>query len=127
MTSGLRPALPDGIAEQHDLLSTLVAGLREAHDLGAPWHELASKIDGVIAHVGAHFESEEAAMGRGGYPKLDEHRQHHRTFMRRLQVLRAECDRRETELMPVFTELLETWLKHHEGTEDKLALEFLGV
>jgi hemerythrin len=66
-------------------------------------------------------------MERGGYPKLAEHRRHHATFLRRLTVLRVECDEQQTELMSSFVKSLETWLKNHERTADRDVLEFLGL
>lgn len=77
--------------------------------------------------VKGHFGAEEAAMERGGYPRLVEHRREHRLFLRRLQALRLECDRQETELMPVLTELLESWFRQHEATMDRHAIDFLGL
>ena len=61
------------------------------------------------------------------YPRFAEHQSLHRTFMKRLEALRVECDRRETELMSVFIELLESWFKTHESPADKAALSFMGI
>jgi hemerythrin len=121
------PTFPDGILAQHAHLAKKVGGLRQAHDDGAAWPELASKLDDLLENVRLHFAGEEDEMERSGYPKLAEHRQHHRTFTRRLELLRAECDHRQTELMSEFTALLETWLKNHERTDDQQVLEFLGL
>lgn len=104
----------------------MVSRLREAEAAGAPWTDLASQIDHLLEHVRGHFATEEDEMERAKYPKLEEHRHLHQTFMRRLQVVRDECDRRETELMSLFTELLENWFKNHERTADQHVLEFLG-
>jgi hemerythrin len=57
---------------------------------------------------------------------LVEHRKNHETFLRRLRILRAECDRRETELMSVFMDLLDNWFKNHERTADGLLLDYLA-
>ena len=51
----------------------------------------------------------------------------HATFMRRLIVLRRECDRRETELMGMFIELLDNWFKNHERTADAQVIAFLKL
>lgn len=125
--AGQHPTFPDGILAQHAHVSKMVAGLRRAHAEGASWPELASKLDELLESVRWHFRSEEDEMEREGYPRLAEHRDHHRTFMRRLDLLRAECDRRQTELMATLTKSLENWFANHERTADKDVLEFLGL
>ena len=120
-------ALPEGIVDQHRHLATLVERLRRAHEGGKSWEDLARMLDVLMEDVKGHFASEEAAMERGSYPRLAEHQQAHRLFVRRIHALRLECDRRQTELMSVLTELLESWFKHHEATLDRHAMEFLGL
>ena len=121
------PTFPDGILSQHAHLAKGVADLRQAEADGASWADLAWRLDDLVERVRLHFASEEDEMQRSGYPKLAEHRQHHATFLRRLTVLRAECDEQQTELMSSFVKSLETWLKNHERTADKDVLEFLGL
>jgi hemerythrin-like metal-binding protein len=121
------PPLPTGILEQHGHIATLIGELHTAHDAGVAWDELAHKLDRVLEDVRGHFEHEEAEMAKAGYPKLDEHQSAHNTFLRRLLVLRRECDRRETELMGMFIELLENWFKNHERTADAQVLKFLRI
>lgn len=105
----------------------MVAGVRAAHAAGVDWDALAEKIDEVLEVVHEHFEHEEREMKRAAYPRLEEHALAHQTFLRRLKVVRAECERRETELMALFTELLESWFKNHERTADRHVLEYLGL
>jgi len=118
--------LPEGILAQHGELSSLIAGVRQAHAQGASWPDLARMLDGLIETVQAHFDSEEGEMARVAFPMLDEHRANHDTFVRRLQVLRAECDRRETELMALFMDMLDNWFKNHERTADQHVLDYLA-
>ena len=120
------PGLPAGIVAQHSALAALISEVRGAHSRGASWDELAKMLDQLVAIVTEHFESEEQEMTQARYPMLDEHRKNHETFLRRLKILRAECDRRETELMAVFMDLLENWFKNHERTADELVLEYLS-
>lgn len=126
-TTGQHPTFPDGILAQHAHLSKMVGDLRKAHARGAPWPELAALLDELLERVRQHFGSEEDQMEQAVYPKLASHRELHRTFMRRLELLRAECDRRQTELMATLTKSLESWFANHERTADKDALEFLGL
>lgn len=121
------PTLPDGVAAQHGHLSASIRNLRLVHASGVAWEELAQVLDRLIDDVREHFEFEELQMERAGYPRLEQHRLLHSSFMGRLTALRAECDRRETELMGVLVELLETWLKSHEQTADRHALEYLNL
>ena len=122
-----RPTLPDGIKAQHTHLAALVREVREAHDRGVAWAELAVMLDELLDHVRGHFEHEEEEMEKAGYPELAEHRGYHQAFLRRIEVLRAECDRRETELMSVVAELLENWFRNHERTADRHVMQFLKL
>jgi hemerythrin-like metal-binding protein len=120
------PALPAGLVAQHSALAALIADVRAAHARGASWEDLAKKLDILVATVTEHFVSEEREMSQAHYPMLVEHAKNHETFLRRLKILRAECDKRETELMAVFMDLLENWFKNHERTADELVLEHLA-
>lgn len=123
----IQPTLPGGVGDQHRHLAAQIQRLRRAHEGGAGWEQLALLLDALIEDVTGHFTFEEEAMERGGYPRLADHQQQHRLFVRRLQALRGECDRQQTELMSVLTELLEGWFEQHEATLDRHALEFLGL
>lgn len=116
----------DGIVAEHGELAALISEVRKSHAQGATWDELARMLDELVETVRTHFESEENQMERAAYPLLVEHRKNHETFLRRLRILRAECDRRETELMSVFMDLLDNWFKNHERTADELLLEYLA-
>jgi hemerythrin-like metal-binding protein len=118
---------PDGILAQHAHVAKLVATLRQSQGRGALPTDLTSKIDEVLEAVRMHFASEEEQMQRHGYPKLEAHRQQHETFMRRLVVLRAECEGGDGELVTMFAESLEHWLTNHERTADEDVLAFLGL
>ncbi len=84
-------------------------------------------VDQLIADAREHFEQEEELMARGGYPDLGEHRTHHEIFLRRLQVLRGELERKETELVSVITDLLAKWFQEHETTADRAMMSFLNI
>jgi len=116
-----------GIVSEHGEIAALIAEVRRKHDDGADWADLARMLDSLVATVTMHFESEEKAMEQAGYPLLAEHAANHATFVRRLQVLRAECDRRETELMAIFMDSVENWFKNHERTADGLVLDYLAA
>jgi hemerythrin-like metal-binding protein len=104
----------------------MIGSLRAAHASGVGWDAFAGILDQIIKTVGAHFDHEQDRMAAARYPRLDEHRTAHDTFLRRLRVLRAECDDRETELMHMFIELLDTWFKNHERTADAHVMAYLG-
>ena len=120
------PALQRSIVDEHSALASMIAHVRHVHAKGATWEELARHFDELIAAVSAHFESEERNMAEVTYPQIVEHRTNHETFLRRLRMLRAECDRRETELMAVFMDMLENWFKNHERTADELLLKYIS-
>lgn len=115
----------DGFVADHGRLGDLVTTIRQDTAAGVDWAVLAVKLDQVVRIVEEHFAAEERAMERLAYPKIDQHMVAHQTFLRRLKVARAECDRRESELMGLFTELLEHWFKNHERTADDELLAFL--
>ena len=118
---------PDGILAQHAYVAKLVATLREAQTRGELPADLASRIDEVLDVVRAHFQSEEEQMQEHGYPKLEAHHQQHVTFLRRLVVLRTECEGGDSDLVTMFAESLEHWLEAHERTADEEVLAFLGL
>lgn len=120
--SGLSPAQ---LTDQHVQIVSLISSLRTAHEAGTAWEDLARAIDVIIERFRGHFADEQAAMAAATYPGLGEHRAEHTIFLRRLQVLRAECDRRETELMGTFIDLLKGWLKKHERTDDARFFAFV--
>lgn len=122
-----RITLPEGIIAQHGHLRHKIRRLRRAQEGGRSWEDLARILDELLADVSGHFQAEETVMELSRYPRFAEHQSLHRTFMKRLEALRVECDRRETELMSVFIELLESWFKNHESTADKDALSFMGI
>lgn len=121
------PTLPDGVAAQHGHLAASIRRLRHVHAAGGQWEDLTEQVDKLLSEVAGHFEHEELLMERGAYPELEQHRSMHSSFLRRLTALRAECDRRESELMGVLVELLESWFKNHEQTADRAAAQFLGI
>jgi hemerythrin len=121
------PTFPDGILAQHAYVAKLVGALREAQTEGARPTDLMARLEQVLESVRAHFQSEEEEMEHYGYPHLDSHRQQHETFMRRLIVLRAECDGGDEDLIMMFAESLENWLAAHERTADNDVLTFLGL
>ncbi len=122
----VRPALPDGVAAQHAHLETLIRGLRVRMEGGASWDELALALDRLVVAFQAHFDDEETVMVQNAYPGLVEHQRQHQAFRRKLEALRLECDRRQSELVAVLVELLQTWLHKHEETADRDAKEYLG-
>jgi len=122
-----RSTIPDGVAAQHGHLVQMIRELRKAHNDGRDWGEVSGMLDALLADVREHFSFEESVMDQGGYPRLDEHRVQHTSFVRRLEALRRECDRRETELMSVLVELLETWFRNHEQSADRDVAQFLQI
>jgi hemerythrin-like metal-binding protein len=121
------PTLPDGVAAQHGHLAASIRRLRHVHAAGGQWEDLTELVDQLLGEVAGHFEHEELLMERGAFPAFEQHRSMHSSSLRRLTALRAECDRRESELMGVLVELLEAWFKNHEQTADRSAAEFLGI
>lgn len=118
-------ASSDEIVEQHGRISSLLSELHATYARGIDWDELARTLDHVLDVVRQHFADEETQMTSAGYPKLVEHQASHATFLRRVQVLRSECNRRETELMSMFIDLLDAWFRNHERTADQHVLSFL--
>ncbi len=125
--TGASHGLPEAISAQHGYIASMVTGLRRLHDAGEPWSSLAAYINRLLRDVREHFAREEAVMAAARYERLAGHREEHERFMRRLEVVRLECDRKETELMPLLTEMLDNWFKHHEETWDREAMTSLNL
>lgn len=116
---GVEKPSRETLAAQHERIADGIRELRRAHDAEADWEALAERLDGLIAAVTAHFAEEERQMTETGYPLAAEHQGQHETFVRRLQLLRRECDVRETELVGPLTEILERWFDSHERGADR--------
>lgn len=117
------PDFPEKVSAQHAHIASKVSDLRRAHDAGESWDALARHLDRLLRDVRHHFAAEEAAMDRARYARLVDHRNEHHVFLRRLEIVRSECDRKQTELMPLLTEMLDNWFKHHEATWDREAFD----
>lgn len=118
--------LPDTVSAQHGQLFGAIRSLRETWESGSGWEGLSAGLDLVARRFRDHFDYEELLLQRNAYPRLDEHRQQHVAFLRRLETLRDECERRETQLMGVLIELLEAWFRSHEQHADRPAIAYLG-
>lgn len=121
------PDFPEKVSAQHGHLASLTAGLRRMHANGASWDVLAHAIDRLLRDVLRHFMAEEVVMEAARYPRLHEHRNEHDVFLRRLEVVRLECERKQTELMPLLVEMLDNWFKQHEATWDREASEAMRI
>ncbi len=117
----------EDIADQHTALSAAIRRVRDAHEGGSSWNDLALLLDQLIADVDHHFSTEETLMLRAAYPGYHDHHAKHVAFVGRLAALRRQCDERRSELMGVLVQLLESWFKNHESTADRHLDEFLAT
>lgn len=103
----------------HRILIDLLTQLFDATETGQA-HSVVDSVLGVLAeYTEHHFRREETLLLQAGYPHLEEHRDEHRGFERRLREL---TERRRAGERGVLNEqvadLLKKWLTEHIQVSD---------
>ncbi len=106
------------VALEHARLALRIRDVRDGLARGLAWPALAAELDDAIKMLRDHFVSEEALMASRGYPEQQHHAAQHQGILERLMTLRRECDARETELLPVLLDSLQSMVDQHEATSD---------
>jgi len=110
-------------AHHHELAARAQALLAESRL--HPDHAAAT-LDFLDGHVARHFGAEEAFMARIGFPGLAAHREEHRLFHRRLQVVRGlfALEGASDALSLLLGALVTRWLEEHVHGSDRRIAEF---
>ncbi len=111
--------------QQHQKLFKLVNRLNEAMQLGQGHSMLEKVLAELVDYTGKHFQAEEKAMERAGYPDLDQHRETHRKLVQKVSQMVERFQKGETGLTLEIMNFLEQWLKQHILGADKKYAPYL--
>ncbi|SMC22961.1 hemerythrin-like metal-binding domain protein [Desulfacinum hydrothermale DSM 13146] len=112
---------------QHKRLFALVNQLAHAMRQGQGKKVLEPIVGELVDYTQTHFEDEERAMERCGYPDLAAHRETHAKFVQKVQEVVDKFQKGEVGLSFEVLEFLETWLKKHIlGTDCQYAPHLSG-
>jgi diguanylate cyclase (GGDEF)-like protein/hemerythrin-like metal-binding protein len=81
--------------ELFDRGNALIATAIEQHSEPGLWH---AALDSTLAHLGQHFENEEALLSQHGYGRLAEHQRAHADLLRQANELKTAVERGEATL-----------------------------
>ncbi|PLX80265.1 MAG: hypothetical protein C0616_08785 [Desulfuromonas sp.] len=96
---------------QHQYMFGLANEIVRLVNKGANTRELTEVIESLVEYVQLHFDAEERAMEKCGYPGLDEHRQQHVDLTQKL--FRLGLGQPSTSQALELTKLVIHWMQHH--------------
>ena len=118
----------DGIDGQHKewlaILNELHQQLME-NDADSLKESRQQALDRILLYCEQHFVYEEGLMEEMGYPQLQEHRQIHQRFVRRISDLMTEGRDGQQVLNSQLMKIIRNWLFEHIAREDKKNQHFL--
>ncbi len=104
----------------HKELFKRVSGLLEAMSVGTGKEEIERLFTFLDSYFVVHFDAEEQAMSKYGFPGAVEHLGEHTGFIDSVASLRRECASGATSVLVVKVQkLVVDWLVHHIGEMDK--------
>lgn len=83
------------------------------------------RMDTLIKHTLAHFESEEHLMRDANYPDLGAHAERHRALIAQIRIVRTSLVERLVAWSPQMAQLVGHWLVTHIGSADRLFAQYL--
>lgn len=105
-----------------NLINRLIDDLRQ-HGDPTVQGALVSELN---AYARFHFISEENMMLRAGYPRIDEHKLHHRQLLDQLSLKQLQLEvRHSEESLNEIIDFLVDWFVHHSNSEDRLFADYL--
>lgn len=117
-----QPALETGIPEidtQHRRLVELINGLHSAMSTGQARETLDGLVAELIDYTRTHFKTEEELMSRHGYPRLEEHRQLHLSFISQVLEFQQKLGAGQPLGAGEVMGFLKDWLFQHIGRSDR--------
>lgn len=111
---------------QHHYFLNLINRLVNDLDNNAKPAYQEAMIAELNAYARFHFVSEENMMMRADYPRLDEHKSHHRDLLDQLSIKQTKLlmNNSEQEINEII-DFLVGWFIQHTSCEDRLFAEFL--
>ena len=105
---------------QHHCFLNLINRLSEELTMTTEPRRRGALIAELNAYAHFHFISEENLMAKAGYPRLEEHRQHHRDLLGQLNAKEALLQLKGTEeRADEVVEFLRDWFFQHTIGEDR--------
>ena len=124
-----KPAYDLGIEDidyQHHFFLNLINRLSEEVVKSARTEYRTALIAELNAYAHFHFISEENLMMRSGYPKLEQHRQHHADLLDQLSLKENNLAMNSSEQdVRDIIDFLTNWFLKHTTHEDRLFADFL--
>lgn len=111
---------------QHQKLFAMVNRLAQAMAQGKGKDTLGALLEDLADYTETHFEQEERAMARAGYPELAAHRQAHARLTDRVREVIERFRNGEFGLSMEVLNFLENWLKKHILSVDQKYAPYLG-
>ncbi len=107
---------------EHRQLVSLGNALLDAVSRKSPKdrREIRGRLEALLAHIRAHFESEEALMRRVGYPEVARHAQAHRNLLARAAEMMQSRGPRRATYATILTFLVDEVIVDHMQTWDVL-------
>ncbi|MBI5655998.1 MAG: hemerythrin family protein [Geobacter sp.] len=115
------------IDEQHQEIFSRFTAFSDACGKGAGNEGLQELVAFLEEYTASHFEYEENAMRRSGFPQLSSHRDEHRTFMADFTHLKSKIGDPDNnrEALILAERIMIKWLIIHIGHHDKALAEHL--
>lgn len=82
--------------------------------------------DALITTLRHHFECEEKLLAMYGYPELEVHRLHHRSFLVQIEETRNDLNKLNDDKLLEILILTSRWLDHHFRHEDQTSGRYLN-
>ena len=112
--------------DDHNLLIEMTNKLHDAIKTGNGQEVILSIFLQLEDFAVRHFQSEEELMEKTGYSGLDQHRQAHRSILKRLNEIQTLSQRGDIPIQLQVMQFLLDWLGTHVKDEDKLYGPFLN-
>ncbi len=123
------PGLSTGVKwqdAQHKELFQRVNMLLDAMSVGKGKDEVKRLFEFLDEYFTTHFEAEQSAMKRYGFPGESGHRDEHTIFRNDIARIRQECSDVVTTAVVIRTQrYVVNWLLNHIGRSDKVLGEFI--
>lgn len=115
--------------EEHKHLFASLERLEQTNLVELSDEEVFEHLHEVRSQLAEHFQTEEAAMQRDGFPEIGAHKGQHDMFLVDFETRIGNCPD-DSEQMSFVAELLKharDWLQRHLATQDSRYLSFLSA
>ncbi len=107
------------IDEQHQKLFSLTNELIKHSDADAHSELINETLYELLQYIDTHFADEEELLEQMDYPKLEEHKQLHRNFTKKVAMFCKDVVQGKSEVASDLIIFLTSWLKQHTAIDDQ--------